>query len=250
MSIVWSDAPQGSEEWLDVRRGCITGSMFKIARDKLKGGQPSAKALLYAMNTARERCGGKAPEEFVNAAMRFGTEQEPAARMAYEDQTGNMVEAVGFAFTNDGKFGCSVDGLVDSDGIVEIKTMVSSETLFRAVVDGDISEYRDQINGALWLLGRKWCDLCLWAPDLPFGRLTVIRIERDESAIEALEEDLLAFERLVTSYAVKLGKMIALPTERETRAQAPHADAPLTMPAATQVTAPSQLPADLFGACA
>ena len=50
--------------------------------------------------------------------------------------------------------------------IIEIKTLVSSDTLFTALVDGDHSAYIDQINGAMWLLGRKWCDLILWAPDL------------------------------------------------------------------------------------
>ena len=75
----------------------------------------------------------------------------------------------------------------DDDGIIEIKTLVSSDTLFTALVDGDHSAYIDQINGALWLLGRKWCDLILWAPDLPSGRLTIVRINRDENAIQALE---------------------------------------------------------------
>lgn len=67
------------------------------------------------MDTARERCGGKAADVYVNSAMRFGTEQEPLARVAYEDATGLLVEEVGFAFTTDGKFGVSVDGLVDAE---------------------------------------------------------------------------------------------------------------------------------------
>lgn len=193
---------QGSDEWLAVRRGVITGSRFKDARDKLKGGQPSKACIAYAMDTARERIGGCAPAKFQNAAMRTGTEQEPLARMAYERRTGNLVEEVGFFTTEDRCFGLSPDGLIDDDGVLEIKTMVSSETLFTAVADGDVSAYIDQCHGYLWLLGRQWVDLVLWCPDL--HHMVIKRIERDEAAIEALEADLMAFARLVTQYETAL----------------------------------------------
>lgn len=200
---------QGTEEWLEARRGVITGSRFKDARDRTAKGAMTAKATLYAQDVARERFGGSASGAFVNAAMRFGTEQEPLARQAYEARSGNLVEEAGFITTDDAKFGVSVDGLVDDEGIIEIKTLVSSDTLFTAVVDGDVSAYIDQINGALWLLGRQWCDLILWAPDLPTGRLNIIRIERNEEAIQALEDALLTFERTVTQYETKLRAKLA-----------------------------------------
>lgn len=205
--IEFTHHPQGGEEWLAVRRAVITGSRFKDCRDKLKNGQPSKACIAYAMDVARERCGGKAPEKFQNAAMRFGTEQEPLARQAYEEATGNLVDEAGFFHTSDRLFGGSVDGLIGSDGILEIKCMVSSDTLFTAVADGDIAEYIDQCNGYLWLLGRKWVDLCLWAPDL--GVLKIIRITRDEAAIEALESDLMAFAKTVREYESKLRKAVA-----------------------------------------
>lgn len=197
---------QGSPDWLAVRKGCITGSRFKDARDKLKGGGPSKGCLDYAMDTARERAGGRAPSKFQNAAMRTGTEQEPLARRAYECLTGNLVEEVGFITTDDGAFGLSPDGLIDGDGVLEIKTMVSSSTLFTAVASGDVSEYIDQCLGYLWLLGRQWVDLVLWAPDLEDLGLQIVvkRIHRDEEAIEALEADLMKFAALVSDYETKL----------------------------------------------
>lgn len=199
-------APQGTDAWLESRRGVITGSRCKDARDKLKNGQPSKASTLYAMDTARERCGGRVLPTYANAAMRMGTEQEPLARAAYETETGRVAIEAGFITTDDGKFGVSVDGLVDTHGMVEIKTMVSSDTLFTAVVQRDFSAYIDQINMSLWLLGRKWCDLILWAPDLEaVGRhITIIRIDRDESAIDSLESDLLAFDRVVEGYRKQL----------------------------------------------
>lgn len=197
---------QGSPEWLQARKGCITGSRFKDAREKLAKGGHSKACLQYAMDTARERCGGTVPPKFQNAAMRTGTEQEPLARMHYEAMTGNLVQEVGFITTDDGLFGLSPDGLIGDDGVLEVKTMVSSDTLFTAVADGDISAYIDQCNGYLWLLGRQWVDLCLWAPDLESLGLhcTIRRIHRDEAAIEALESDLMAFAKLVKEYEAKL----------------------------------------------
>lgn len=209
--LVWDQSPQGSAEWLAMRRGVITASRFKDARDKLKSGAPSSKQLAYAFDLARERVGGKPTEVFQNAAMRFGSEQEPFCRMAYEAARGVFVDEAGFAYTSDRAFGVSVDGLVGADGIFEAKTMVSSDTLFTAVVDGDVSAYRDQCLGAMWLTGRRWVDLCLWAPDLAdIGRdLTVHRIERVDAEIEALEADLLAFWRMVDGLTAKLAKVAA-----------------------------------------
>lgn len=203
----WLQLDQGSEEWLTARRGKITGSRFKDARDKLKGGQPSKECLRYAMDIARERIGGSAPSKFQNAAMRTGTEQEPFARAMYEARTGHMVDEAGFYLSDDAVFGLSPDGLIDDDGVLEIKTMVSSDTLFTAVADGDLSAYMDQCLGYLWLLGRQWVDLVLWVPDL--GHMVIKRIQRDEDAIEALESDLLAFAALVAKYEAALRKALS-----------------------------------------
>ena len=208
---MWLQLDQGSEEWLTARRGKITGSRFKDARDKLKGGQPSKACLGYAMDVARERIGGSAPPKFQNAAMRTGTEQEPFARAMYEARTGHMVEEAGFYLSDDAVFGLSPDGLIDDDGVLEIKTMVSSDTLFTAVADGDLSAYMDQCLGYLWLLGRQWVDLTLWCPDL--NHMVIKRITRDEDAIEALETDLMAFARLVTQYENTLRAAIQSTTE-------------------------------------
>lgn len=199
---------QGTPEWHAMRKGRVTGSRFKDARDRLKNGNPSGKCSLYAMDVARERCGGKAGDKFQNSAMRFGTEQEPLARQAYEKATCNVVFEVGFITDDSGFFGLSPDGLIDDDGVLEIKTMVSSDTLFTALVDGDISEYIDQINGYLWMLDRKWVDLVLWAPDLADLGLAmkIIRIERDEVAIQALEADLIKFMGMVRENESKLRK--------------------------------------------
>lgn len=252
MTIIWNTEPQGSDAWKAVRRGAITGSRAKDARDRsdglteqqrtyvnaIRGGASDAgamaaagykkaptadavslalagrlepqwgsKALGYAMDLARQRLGGVVLDLYASPEMRIGTAEEAAGRMFYEDRTGHLVELAGFAHTADSKFGCSVDGLVNDDGIFENKVMVSSATLFKAVIDGDTSEYRDQCLFEIWLLRRQWCDLTLYVYDMP-ELSQVIRIARDEDEIQRLEDDMVAFERLVSQYEAKLRALL------------------------------------------
>ena len=200
---------QGSPEWLAVRRGLITGSMFKVARDRLKNGNPSKQCQQYAMDLARERCGGKSPDKFQSYHMRVGSEQEAVARAAYEAATGNLVEEVGFFADESGLWGLSPDGLISTDGVLEIKTLVSSDTLFTVLSDDDVSEYMDQCLGYLWMLGREWVDLVAWVPDLE--HIAIKRITKADYTghIEALEKDLLEFAQTVRLYESKLRKVLA-----------------------------------------
>ena len=213
MKITFDTAEQGSDAWLQIRRGRITGSKFKVARDKLKSGAPSGKATLYARDVARERFGGKAEGVFVNKAMMFGTEQEPLACQAYETTTGNIVQAVGFAYTDCGMYGLSPDGLVNHDGVIEIKTMVGSDNLFETVVEEDYGAYLDQCLGYLLFLDRQWVDLCLWTPDLEATGLGLVihRINRSDhlKEIAALDADLKSFSILVRKYESALRRKAA-----------------------------------------
>lgn len=204
-------SPQGSDAWLAERMGVITGSRFKTTRERLADGELSAAARLYAQDLARERRGGRAQAVYVNAAMRFGSEQEPFACAAYEIETGEILETAGFICTDDRKFGVSVDRLVRDEGIVEVKTLVSSAQVFKTLVERDLSDYLDQVHGQLWLLGRKWCDLVLWSPDLTAKPMNVIRVWRDDDAIARLESDLLSFEGVVSEYEALLARVMDAP---------------------------------------
>jgi hypothetical protein len=204
--MIFHNHPQGSPEWLNARAGVITASRFKDARDRLKPakgetlGKPSAKCIAYAAQVAVERIAGRPIDKvFQNWQMREGQEQEPQARNAYDVETGNIVQEVGLVTTDDRLFGYSSDGFINDGGLLEVKTLLSADVILRVIGGGDLSEYMDQCLGGLWLTGRRWIDLVLWAPALePIGRaLTIHRIERDEEAIEALEADLIAFAAMV-----------------------------------------------------
>jgi exodeoxyribonuclease (lambda-induced) len=208
MQVIFHNDPQGSEEWMASRRGRITGSKFKDARERLKNGDPSAKAKLYARNVARERLGGKAEDVYQNAAMRFGSEQEPEARFAYETTTGRLVTEVGFAATVCGMYGLSPDGLVGDDGVIEVKTLVGSDNFFTCVIDEDYSAFIDQCLGYLLFLDRQWVDLVMWTPDLEQAGLGLVihRIHRKDHEVEiaALKNDLEAFAQVVRKLEIQM----------------------------------------------
>jgi hypothetical protein len=194
-------ALQGSEEWLAVRRGRITGSRAKDSTDRLKSGGFGAKAALYAKDVARERCGGTVWRGYVSSPMKTGTTEEEMARIAYEVRTGYLVDEVGFVYSTDGWWGCSPDGLVDLPGErggIEIKTMVGSENLFSAMVHGDIDEFIAQVYFEIQLAQLDWIDVILWAPDFEgASRMRIVRVHRDDEAIKSLFGRLEEFKALV-----------------------------------------------------
>lgn len=203
---------QGSPEWKQARAGKVTASRAKDARDRLKSGAASGKQIAYACQVALERVSG-APADmtFENWQMREGHVQEPIARAAYERRTGNLVDEVGAFATDDDLFLYSPDGLIDGDGLLEVKTLFSPERIVNIVGNGDTSDFEDQCMFGLWLTGRQWIDLVVWVPSL--NHMAIHRITRNEDAIEALEADLMAFARLVTQYETTLRTAIQSTTE-------------------------------------
>lgn len=189
---------QGSAEWKAARAGKVTASRAKDARDRLKSGAPSSKLLGYACQVALERVSGKpADQVFENWQMREGNAQEPVARAMYEARTGYMVDSVGAFATDDDLFLYSPDGVIDDDGLLEVKSLFSPERVMQIVGNGDVSDFIDQCMFGLWLTGRKWIDLVIWVPLL--NHMVVHRIHRKENEIEKLEADLMAFAEIVAA---------------------------------------------------
>ena len=203
---------QGSPEWKQARAGKVTASRAKDARDRLKSGAASGKQIAYACQVALERVSHQpADATFENWQMREGHVQEPIARAAYERRTGNLVDEVGAFATDDDLFLYSPDGIIDGDGLLEVKSLFSPERIMTIVGNGDTSDFEDQCMFGLWLTGRQWIDLVVWVPSL--NHMVIKRINRDEDAIEALETDLMAFARLVTQYETTLRTAIQSTTE-------------------------------------
>lgn len=201
------DHPQGSAEWLASRAGVITASKFVEARKRLKSGPKKGgfteAAEDYAFRVAVERISGALLDEgFSTWAMKRGNELEPEARAWVEVKLGIFVDTAGFVTTDDEKFGASADGFIDKDGGLEIKCLVDPGRIRNVILSDDISEFMDQIQGGMWITGRKWWQFALFCPALEKVGLQLYtkRVERDDNYINEMELDLLEFERVVSKY--------------------------------------------------
>ena len=177
---------QGSEEWLKLRLGVATASNF----DKIitTTGKESESLKKYALALATELM-LEAPEpSFKNDVMARGNEVEPLARDAYQEQTFKVVEQITMFKSDCGNFGYSPDGLVDDDGLVEIKCPIAT-THFKYLLDNKMpTDYWQQVQGGLWVSQRKWIDFVSFNSYFKDKKLFIIRVERDEEYIAKLAE--------------------------------------------------------------
>lgn len=129
-----------------------------------------------------------ARDEYTNKHIERGNELEPLARDIYELKTGNEVEQVGFV-QSDEHVGCSPDGLIGEDGLVEIKCPndYNHYKIIRDGEDGIKSKYLWQVQMQLMVTGRDWCDLVYYNPNFPES-IVKFRIEPDEEKFENLEK--------------------------------------------------------------
>jgi hypothetical protein len=171
-------------------------------------GDWSDPAKNYAFRLAVERISGEAlmDDKFETYAMRRGHELEPEARREHEVQHAVVVERCGFITTDDGKFGCSTDGLINPNAISEYKCLLAPDGLQKVLIAGDLSDFTDQTHGGLWITGRGEFHFGLYCPALHSisRHFTLHIVERDDDYIEALERDLLKFDALVCEYEALL----------------------------------------------
>jgi putative phage-type endonuclease len=199
---------QRSEEWLQARAGKVTASGFKhvLARSKPTAaqakanqpGSPLAARTTYLWQCVIERLTGKPAQVFETFAMRWGTEQEPAALQAYNEAHLVSIETVGFVQHPTLAVGCSPDGLVTEDmaatGLVEIKCPFNSANHLETWLSGMPEEHMAQIQGQMWLTGRQWCDFVSFDPRMPADlQLYVQRITRNPEFIASLEREIVSF---------------------------------------------------------
>lgn len=208
-----SEIIQGSPEWKALRCGKVTASRVADVVAKTKTGYSASRANYLAQLIA-ERLTGTAAETYSNAAMQHGTETEPEARDAYCFYQGVTVEQVAFVpHPKIDQAGASPDGLVDDDGLVEIKcpnTATHLETLLGQAVP---AKYIDQMQFQMACTGRKWCDFVSYDPRMPeHMRLFVRRVERDDKRIDLLENEIAGF---LLEMAVKLAELNRVYGEKE-----------------------------------
>lgn len=198
---------QGSAEWLAERCGSVTASRFSDVLAKIKSGE-SASRRNYRAEIVCERLTKTPADHFETAEMRRGTEQEPHARMAYEAMTGSFVVEQGFIkHPTIAWCGASPDGFIGDDGGIEIKCPNTAQHI-DALLKGMDSDHIAQVQGNLWVSGRRWWDFISYDSRLPEHlQLYVQRVNRDDTYIAKMEAEVKAFLAEVDELLAKLSKL-------------------------------------------
>lgn len=194
---------QGTSEWRAQRVGKVTASRIADLMAKTKTGWGASRSN-YMAELIAERLTGAPAESYSNAAMQWGTDHEAEARAAYEFRTDATVSTVGFLdHPTIGMTGASPDGLVGTDGMVEIKcpnTATHIETLRGQSVPG---KYILQMQWQMACANRNWCDFVSYDPRMPEAmRLFVHRVHSDGNKT-------LEIERAVGEFLVELDRTVA-----------------------------------------
>lgn len=191
---------QRSEEWHQTRLGKVTASRFKdvltapkskMARD---AGELSQSAHSYLCEKVAEVFTQKSVR-LSTKATQWGIDCEPLAVEAYENRFG-PVQEVGFIdHPNIKGVGGSPDGLRNSEGMIEVKCPYSSYIHMRTFLTNEMpDEHMAQIQGLLWITGRKWCDFVSFDPRVQsLAGLYVKRIPRHEKYIYAMAQTIQQF---------------------------------------------------------
>ena len=156
---VFTELLQGSDEWLAARCGIVTASVVgRLVTPTLKTANNDTSRGL-TMTLAAERITGHVEPVQPSRAMERGTLDEPYARAKYSEHHAPVTE-LGFMVRQfDGfKIGFSPDGLVNEDGLIEIKSRAQKIQLKTVLANEVPAENMAQIQTGLLVSGRAWCD--------------------------------------------------------------------------------------------
>jgi len=185
---------QGTDEWFAARIGKVTASRVADVIAKTKTGYSSSRDN-YMAQLICERLTNQKADGFTNAAMQWGTETEPLARLSYEVSQNVLVDELGFVpHPKILMAGASPDGLVGDNGLLEIKcpnTATHIDTLLSETVPG---KYNTQMQFQMACTDREWCDFVSFDNRLPTElQLFVKRVPRDNVFIRLIEGEIVQF---------------------------------------------------------
>lgn len=201
------DFPQGSEEWKAARAGKVTASRVADILATTKGGTEAAARRDYRAQLVAERLTGTPQDDvYENAAMKWGTDQEPFARAAYEIQRGLFVDTVGIVLHPTIEHAAaSPDGLVGLDGLLEIKCPKTATHLGYLESGVVPANYKPQMLWQMACCEHQWCDFASYDPRLPDDlQLFVVRFTPKSEEIMEIETIVKAFLAEVEQVIQKL----------------------------------------------
>lgn len=217
MTIVYHpEVTQGSEPWLEMRRGLLTCSEVKLILTPTLKIAANDKERAHVWEIAAQRISGYVEPRYIGDDMLRGQEDEFYARQIYHDNFAPVTET-GFVTNDQWGFtlGYSPDGLVGDEGLIEIKSRRQKfqiETIATAEVP---PEHMMQLQAGLLVTGRKWIDFVSYSGGLP---MIALRVEPVPEIQEAIIAAATAFEARVAErvqeYHATLATVRTVPTER------------------------------------
>ncbi len=199
---------QQTPEWFAARLGKVTASRVADAIARTKSGY-SASRENYATELALERIMGYSQPGYTSPAMQWGIATEPEARAAYEMARGDMVAGCGLIdHPTIEMSGASPDGLIGSDGLLEIKCPESKQHLEYLRLSTAPAKYKPQIQWQLACTGRAWCDFVSYDPRFPEPlRLHIVRVDRDAEYIASVELEVVEFLKQVAAVVAEIERI-------------------------------------------
>ena len=201
------EIPQGSPEWFAARCGKISASRLGDIMRKTKWGESTYKAKVR-LELAIERITGKSVSSVVmNQAMRDGVDREPDARTLFEAVTGKEVALCGsFDHPTIVNTSASPDGLLRGENaVLEIKCPTHATHAKNLMSETMPKNYIYQV---MWQIACTESDYAYFAsyhPDYPPElRLKWVKVEKDDSVIKSLEEEVRAFDISIEDLIIKI----------------------------------------------
>ena len=180
---------QYTKAYWDLRRGKVSASPIHMLMSKTKSGTHSAGRATYMAQLCIEQLTNQTQDTYVSSAMAHGTQTEPLARSMYEVSEGVLVQEVGFILhPMIENSGASPDGVVQPNGLVEIKCP-NSATHIRTLLGSKIEQkYIYQMQWQMACTETDWCDFVSFDPRMPSGlQYFCARVKRDAAIIGKLE---------------------------------------------------------------
>lgn len=208
---------QGSDEWIAARCGLLTASEMKLILSPTLKIAANDKQRAHLYEIAAQRISRYVEPTYIGDDMLRGREDEILARALYAERIA-PVEECGLV-TNDRwgfVIGCSPDGLVGDDGMIEVKSRRQKyqvQTIASRAVPDD---YLLQVQTALLVTERAWLDFISYSGGLP---MVVLRVYPDAKVQAEIIEAAEAFEQTVAALIDSFGDAVAsymrlFPTER------------------------------------
>lgn len=179
-------AAQGTQDWFNARVGCLTASRMSDALATTKTGE-SEKRKKLKYDLLAERLMGRKVEVQQTAAMKWGIENEPIARSFYEAKRSVQVDVPGFILHDTVEsYGCSPDGFVGDDGMIEIKCpQAATHMKYLLEPQAFLDDYIPQMACQLIICGRKWNDGISYHPHFGIDtRMLVVRYEPTDDELQ------------------------------------------------------------------